>query len=51
MQIFLPYIFNGMSNYQYVVAKVPKVIRNRLVEFYHKHNVLVRRYFYPGCHG
>jgi dTDP-4-amino-4,6-dideoxygalactose transaminase len=46
----LDYSFKGHSNYQYVVASVPAEIRDPLVKHYHSHGVLVRRYFYPGCH-
>ncbi len=44
---FLP----GLSpNYQYVVARVPRELRNSIVDHLHAHNVLVRKYFYPGVH-
>ena len=42
------------NNYQYVVAEIDEelfgVSRERLSEILHYENVLVRRYFYPGCH-
>lgn len=47
---FLQYNFNGRSNYQYVVARVPKNKRDSLLSYFHRHDVLVRRYFFPGCH-
>jgi len=41
-------------NYQYIVVEVDEeaagISRDQLVEFLHAHNVLARRYFYPGCH-
>jgi len=41
-------------NYQYVVYEVDEeaagVSRDRLVELLQAENVMVRRYFYPGCH-
>ena len=43
------------SNYQYVVLEVDEdlagVKRNALIEALHSHNVLARRYFWPGCHN
>jgi dTDP-4-amino-4,6-dideoxygalactose transaminase len=47
---FLDYNFDGISNYQYVVAKVSANIRDSLVEYFHQEEILLRRYFYPGCH-
>ena len=47
---FLDYTFPGKSNYQYVVAQVPSEIRDRLVDYFHGHGILLRRYFHPGCH-
>jgi dTDP-4-amino-4,6-dideoxygalactose transaminase len=42
------------SNYQYIVLEVDETVtsvsRDQLVEILHAENVLVRRYFYPGCH-
>ena len=41
-------------NYQYVVVEVDeaisKISRDDIVRILHAENVLVRRYFYPGCH-
>ena len=47
---FLDYSFDGISNYQYVVAKVPANIRDSLVKYFHQEGILLRRYFHPGCH-
>lgn len=47
---FLKYTFEGCSNYQYVVARVSSQFRNLLVEYFHDKDVLLRKYFYPGCH-
>jgi len=47
---FLGYQFPGKSNYQYVVAYVAKDIRDSLVDYFHAHGILLRRYFHPGCH-
>lgn len=47
---FLDYNFDGMSNYQYVVAKVSANVRDSLVKYFHDKGILLRRYFYPGCH-
>lgn len=41
-------------NCQYVVIEVSPdfpVTRDELVEIFHAENVLVRRYFWPGCHN
>jgi len=42
------------NNYQYVVIeldeKVTGISRDLLAKILHAENVLVRRYFYPGCH-
>ncbi|HNS91038.1 MAG TPA: aminotransferase class I/II-fold pyridoxal phosphate-dependent enzyme [Deltaproteobacteria bacterium] len=42
-------------NYQYVIVKVDKeeapLSRDDIVKTMHAENVLVRRYFYPGCHA
>ena len=41
-------------NYQYCVleldAELSAISRDELVALLHAHNVLARRYFYPGCH-
>jgi dTDP-4-amino-4,6-dideoxygalactose transaminase len=47
---FLDYNFDGISNYQYVVAKVLANMRDSLVKYFHEEGVLLRRYFHPGCH-
>ncbi len=42
------------SNYQYVAIEIDpagaKVTRNELMQKLHDQNIMVRRYFYPGCH-
>src|SRR5207248_907523 len=42
------------NNYQYVVVEVEQsrlgLSRDHLVRIFHAENILVRRYFYPGCH-
>ncbi|MDA8990788.1 aminotransferase class I/II-fold pyridoxal phosphate-dependent enzyme [Opitutales bacterium] len=47
---FLDYPFPVKSNYQYVVARVAFDIRDSLVDYFHAHSILLRRYFHPGCH-
>lgn len=41
-------------NYQYIVLEIDAakagVTRDQLVAELHSHNVIARRYFYPGCH-
>ncbi|UFS72699.1 DegT/DnrJ/EryC1/StrS family aminotransferase [Geomonas sp. RF6] len=41
-------------NFQYIVFEVDEAVagisRDKLVEVLHSHNVMARRYFYPGCH-
>ena len=41
-------------NHQYLVVEIDKtqarVDRDRLVDILHAENLIVRRYFYPGCH-
>lgn len=42
------------NNYQYMIVEVDETVagisRDVLVRVLHAENVLVRRYFYPGCH-
>ena len=44
----------GTSNCQYIVGvmdkNLPPTLRDRLVNILWAENILVRRYFYPGCH-
>ena len=47
---FLDYTFPGKSNYQYIVAHLASDIRDSLVDYFHAHSILLRRYFHPGCH-
>jgi dTDP-4-amino-4,6-dideoxygalactose transaminase len=49
----LTYAESERSNYQYVVVEVDDtypVSRDDLVRLLHPENLLVRRYFHPGCH-
>jgi dTDP-4-amino-4,6-dideoxygalactose transaminase len=42
-----------LSNFQYIIVEVTPeypLSRDELMEKLHKNNVLVRRYFWPGCH-
>lgn len=49
-----PYNSAEKQNYQYVVAEVDGteagISRDLLMKILHAENVIVRRYFYPGCH-
>jgi dTDP-4-amino-4,6-dideoxygalactose transaminase len=47
---FLKYSSKNSSNYQYIVAIISELYRDNLVEFFHNEKILVRKYFYPGCH-
>ncbi|MFC1704059.1 aminotransferase class I/II-fold pyridoxal phosphate-dependent enzyme [Candidatus Omnitrophota bacterium] len=42
------------TNYQYIVFEIDhratKLTRDQLVNILHAENVLVKRYYYPGCH-
>ena len=46
----LSFAFGVESNFQYVVAKCPAQMRDRLIEALHQRGVLARKYFYPGIH-
>ena len=42
------------NNYQYIVLEVSRgfpVARDEIVRIFHAENVLVRKYFWPGCHN
>ena len=45
---------NGKHNYQYVVIEVDEELfgrsRDEIVNELHHHNVMARKYFWPGCH-
>ena len=45
---------NGKHNYQYVVIEVEEEkfgrSRDEIVNELHNHNVMARKYFWPGCH-
>lgn len=51
---FIAYDESERCNYQFVVAEVDEAVarftRDQLLEVMHAENILVRRYFYPGCH-
>ena len=51
----IDYSLTERNNYQYVVVEVDSVTagveRDALIETLHSHNVLARRYFWPGCHN
>jgi dTDP-4-amino-4,6-dideoxygalactose transaminase len=50
----LPYDDRERANYQYVVLEIDPaafgLTRDALLAVLHAENILVRRYFYPGCH-
>ena len=46
----LRYSQQNCSNHQYAVAQVPANFRDNLVHHFHENDILVRRYFHPGCH-
>ena len=50
----LQYPEDDINNYHYVVAIIDESVfpltRDEFVERMHAQNILVRRYFYPGCH-
>jgi len=48
---FLEYsAIEHISNYHYVVARVHSKLQESMLEFFHRENILIRRYFYPGIH-
>ena len=50
----LSYNESEQNNYHYVIAEIDSedfgITRDELRAELYKHNILVRRYFYPGCH-
>src|SRR5690606_35808905 len=48
------YDLDAEHNYQYVILEIDEEIteinRDTLTQVLHAENILVRRYFYPGCH-
>lgn len=42
------------NNYQYIIVEIDETVtkysRDELVDILWAHNILARRYFYPGCH-
>ena len=53
--LLISYDDQDKHNYQYIVVEVDSNVtgltRDDVVEILHAENVLVRRYFYPGCHA
>lgn len=51
----ISYDDNERCNFQYIIVEVDESItginRDNLVRVLHAENILVRRYFYPGCHN
>ena len=50
----IQYNKNQSNNFQYIVIEVDEhqtgISRDLIVKILHAENILVRRYFYPGCH-
>jgi len=50
----IQYRAEEQNNYQYVILEIDSdktcINRDTLVKILHAENILVRRYFYPGCH-
>ena len=50
----ITYDENQRCNYEYIIVEVDEakagISRDNLVQVLHTENILVRRYFYPGCH-
>ena len=50
----MQYDDSGKCNYHFIVVELDEAkagpTRDELVQLLHEHNVLARRYFYPGCH-
>lgn len=49
----MPYDEAERNNFQYVILEVDpgcRATRDELVDELHRHNVLARKYFWPGCH-
>lgn len=50
----MPYDSGERNNYQYVVVEMDETVaglsRDKLIEALHAHNILARKYFWPGCH-
>lgn len=46
--------YSKQNNYQYIVVEVDAAVcgvsRDRLLDVLHAHNVIARKYFWPGCH-
>ncbi|MEP6740886.1 MAG: aminotransferase class I/II-fold pyridoxal phosphate-dependent enzyme [bacterium] len=50
----LAYSNSEICNFQYIVIEIDEALtqvsRDELMRIFHAENVMVRRYFYPGCH-
>lgn len=50
----IAYDEQAQNNFQYVVVEIDEekagISRDLLIQLLHAENILVRRYFYPGCH-
>jgi len=49
----MSYSENEKNNFQYIVVEIEKdagITRDLLHDLFHAEGILVRRYFYPGCH-
>ena len=49
----MPYSDAERNNFQYVILEVDpgcRATRDELIDELHRHNVLARKYFWPGCH-
>lgn len=51
---FIDYDEMEQSNYQYIVIEIDSahagITRDELMKKLHAEKIMVRRYFYPGCH-
>jgi len=47
---FLEKINTLKSNHHYLPILVDPQVRNQLYDYLRENNIMVRRYFYPGCH-
>jgi len=51
---FINYDSEEKCNYQYIILEIDEQVtgisREQLIKILHAENILVRRYFYPGCH-
>ncbi len=51
---FMRYNGDNKANYQFIVLELDeskmKLQRDLMIKIFHAENIVVRRYFYPGCH-